>query len=297
MSTNEFEALIETAWNDHAAEPAAVAARLQASLAFITQAAHIAPFARITTHVFGEHLGQWQHGVALLQKLFTLSVWDEATHRGLLERNLATLRYCESADATAESSALQTLNHDDQIAALATAAACLVGVGQTARAMTTFNTAIERADSGLSKDSPALRALAVAGNNMAASLEELPQRDATQNIMMLKAANAGVRFWKLAGTWLETERAYYRLANSLMAAGQPDEAIRAAERCIAVCDENAAPAFEKFFGHAMKAIAARSAGERGVFETARSAALAHFELVPNDERSWCKRELEALNAS
>ena len=52
-----FDELIDTAWNDHADRPEEVAERLESSLSIVETAAHVAPYARIVTHVFGEHLG------------------------------------------------------------------------------------------------------------------------------------------------------------------------------------------------------------------------------------------------
>ena len=61
---------------------------------------------------------------------------------------------------------------------------------------------------------------------------------------MIVAAEGGLKYWKLAGTWLEEERAEYRLARSLLQAGRPHAAIASATRCIDVCTSNAAPAIE-----------------------------------------------------
>jgi hypothetical protein len=78
------------------------------------------------------------------------------------------------------------------------------------------------------RDAAAQRALAAAGNNLAAGLEEKPDRDAAGTAGMVAAAQAGVECWRRAGTWLEHERAEYRLARSLLAAGQAADAAMAA---------------------------------------------------------------------
>ena len=64
---------------------------------------------------------------------------------------------------------------------------------------------------------------AVAGNNLAATLEEKPDRDAFETEGMLTAAQGGLHHWKLAGGWMEEERAEYRLARSLLQAGDPSK--------------------------------------------------------------------------
>ena len=48
-----------------------------------------------------------------------------------------------------------------------------------------------------------------------------------------------------------------------------------------------APAFERFFGEAVLALACRAAGDEAGFETAREAARRHRDALPDDERGWC----------
>ena len=74
MSYADF---IATAWNDHADDAGAVAARLAEAQARPPTAADIVPFARLVTHVYGEHLARWQAGVDLLVSLRALPAWDD----------------------------------------------------------------------------------------------------------------------------------------------------------------------------------------------------------------------------
>jgi hypothetical protein len=111
---------------------------------------------------------------------------------------------------------------------------------------------------------------------------------------MLAAAEGGLKYWKLAGTWLEDERAEYRLTRSLLQAGKPQAAIESARRCIEVCERNDAPAFELFFGYAVLALAQRSTGDVTAFEASRKHALHFFEQVAEGERTWCESELREL---
>jgi hypothetical protein len=103
-----------------------------------------------------------------------------------------------------------------------------------------------------------------------------------------------LRYWKLAGTWLEEERAEYRLARSLSQAGDPGGAARSALRCIAICSKNHAPPLEQFFGHAVLALAKRAAGDDHAFEAVRKQALLFFDHVDANERPWCETELREL---
>ena len=138
-------------------------------------------------------------------------------------------------------------------------------------------------------------ALATASSALAATLEEKHDRTASETEAMVAAAEAGLKYWKLAGTWLEEERAEYRLARSLLQAGQPSAAIRSAKRCLAVCEQNTAPPFEQFFAHAVVALAHRASGNEASFEAHHRMARSVFEQLPEAERKWCESDLAELN--
>ncbi len=285
-----FDAFIESAWNDHGDRPAEVADRIAASTGLAATADRIAPYARLATHVFGEHLGEWERGVRLLESLRALPAYDAGpAAEGAIARGIGALRYAEGNAHAVDSLAL-----DDRIAAIATASAALAGRGEHGRAIAALERALSLAESGLPDGSPALRALAVAGNNLACALEEKPERDAAQTRGMVAAAEAALRYWRRAGTWLEEERAHYRLARSLLRAGRPRDAATSARRCLDVCIAHAAPALERFFGHAALAAALRASGEAVAFEAARLDALGWYGQVPPDERCWCEAELKEI---
>ena len=287
MTYDEF---IEGAWNDHGDHPQEVAERLAASFAVVEGPEHIPPFARLLTHVYGEHLGQWGRGVELLESLRRLPAFDGSVAvAGALTRSVATLRY-----AGGESSALVPLSAEDRIGVLAMAASAFAGHSEFKQAIGAYSEALRLADSGLPPQSPAIRALAVGGNNLAAALEEKKDRDHTETSGMVAAANGGLQYWKLAGTWLEEERAEYRLTRSLLQAGRPQDAIQSAQRCIAVCALNNAPAIERFFGYVVLALAQRAAGDSDSFKVSRGQALTLFEQVPDEEKKWCQSDLHEL---
>jgi tetratricopeptide (TPR) repeat protein len=287
-----FDAFLQTAWDQHGDSPQDVADRLGATLRVIDAPEHIPRFATLVTHVFGEHLGQWQEGAALLESLRSLPAFDASPIvAGALARNIAALRF-----AGGDAAALDPLTPEQRVSALATVAAAFTGRGRLAEAIPAYAQALRLADAGLPDGSPAARALAIGGNNLAAALEAKPDRDAAETQGMLDAAEGGLRYWKLAGTWLEEERAEYRLTRSLLQARQPEAAIASARRCLAVCERNDAPAFERFFGYAVLALAQRSAGDATGSDAAREQALRLFAQVPEEERRWCEQELEELRS-
>jgi tetratricopeptide (TPR) repeat protein len=285
-----FDAFIETAWSDHGDRPQEVADRLASSLHVVESAEHIPPFARLVMHVYGEHLGQWDHGIALLESLRRLPASaGSAAALGALDRNIATLRYA-GGDATV----LDSLSGEDRISVLALAASAFAGRNGMKRAIAAYAEALALAEAGLPPQSPALRALAVGGNNLAAALEEKKDRDDAETEGMLVAAKGGLAYWKRAGTWLEEERAEYRLTRSLLQAGRAKDAIESARRCIDVCVRNDAPEIETFFGWVVLALAQRADGDAAAFVESRQQALALLERVPEDEKRYCQSDLAEL---
>ncbi len=284
-----FDSFIETAWNDHGDHADAVAERLAGSLGLIAEAANVAPYARLVTHVYGEHLAQWQQGVDLLARIAALPASTGAAERALLARNQATLRY-----AGGDADALAPLGSEDRIVALATAASAFAALTRFGDALDAYETAVRQAGDGLPAGSPAIRALAVGGNNLAAALEGKATRDARETAGMLAAAQSGLVYWRQAGTWLEEERAHYRLARSRLAAGDAAAAADAAQACVDVCAAHDAPPFERFFGYAVLAIAHRAAGRAEPAARAKAQALAEYERVPEADRTWCATELAEL---
>ena len=286
-----IDTFLETAWTDHGDRPQEVADRLVNSFNLITAPQHIAPFARLLTHVYGEHLGLWPRGIELLESLRALPAFDGSVSvSGALNRNIATLRY-----AGGDQSILATLAPPDRIFVLATAAAAFAGRSEYPRAIAAYVEALRGAHAGLPAQSPALRALAIGGNNLAATLEEKADRDAAETDGMVVAAKGALTYWRLAGTWLEEERAELRLTRSLLQAGRPRQAIESATRCVEICMHNNAPAIEQFFGFAVLALAQQAAGSADSFAAARAQARALFKQLPQDERPWCAATFAELD--
>ncbi|MEP6739003.1 MAG: hypothetical protein ABJA61_01405 [Caldimonas sp.] len=285
-----FDAFIETAWNDHADRPQEVADRLVASLDLVRAPEQIGPLARLATHVYGEHLGQWQRGIAMLESLRGLPAFDGSPAAATqVVRGIATLRYAQG-----DRSVLDALPADERVCVLAAAAAVFAGRDDFGASIAAFGDALRGTPVDIATNSPAIRALAVGGNNLAVALEGKADRDSAETSAMVTAAEAGARYWKQAGTWLEEERAHYRLACSLLAAGQAPAARQSAERCVAVCAANDAPAFERFFADAALALACRASGDAEAFAAVRQSALAWHEQVPEADKTSCRPDLDKL---
>ena len=286
MAAETFDTFLKAAWAEHGDHPQEVADRLGSSLSLVQNPQQMRPYASLVAHVYGEHLGQWQAGIALLESMRALPAFDGSPE--VVEpvaRSVATLRY-----AGGDPSVLGALDAHDRTFVLAGAAAMFTGRGEFDRAIAAYSQAVKAAEAGFAPASAAVRALAIGGNNLAAALEGKADASRRELDAMVAAAEGGLAFWKQAGTWLEEERAEYRLTRSLLKAGRAGDAIASAQRCVAVCVDNDAPAFERFFGHAVLALAHRAAGQGNVFATERDHALALLNQVPEGERAWCERE-------
>jgi tetratricopeptide (TPR) repeat protein len=288
-----LHALVEAAWRDHADQSEAVAARLADALALLQGPQDYAPFTRLVTHVYGEHLGQWQRGIDLLESASRLPAFAPGSDAdAAVRRGIAVLRL-----GSGEHAALDRLAVEDRTYALAAAADALGARGDVATAVDFLEQALACAPASLPGDHPAARALAICGNNLSAVLEGKSGLSPDETGAMLAAAACGLRFWKLAGTWLEEERAHYQLARCQLRAGDAAAARTSIDGCIDVCERNDAPPFERFFGHAVRALAARAQGDDAAFEASRRAALAQYALVPEGDRTWCARELGEIGGA
>jgi len=283
----DFDAFIEAAWADHADQPEAVAERL-ASASHALARQQLAAWARLWVHVTGEHLGQWQRGEAALARLRPAANGAEAA---TIDRSIATLRVTSGDDQAADG-----LPAEDRVVALATAATALAGRAACTRALTLMDAALGHFAAAAAGGQAASRALAVAGNNIAAALEEQPELSATERAGMLRAAQAGLLHWAACGGWLETERAAFRLASAAARAGDAAQAVAAATQCLDLCEKNRADAFERFFAHAVLARARHLAANEEGFRSAKAAALSCHAAIEPDNLRWCAAELAALDA-
>ena len=274
----DFDSFIDQAWTDHATDASAVATRLQAEgLPLLTAAGQIPRFAHLAAHVHGDHLGRWQDGVQFQRQLDALPFCPaEGDTPAALRRYIASL-------------SLAAGTHDERPA--------LVGsdrirvTAMTAEALADVETA------GLPDDGPHARALAITGNNLAATLEELPERSAAQRALMILAAQTARRFWAIAGTWLETERAEHRLAMTWLQAGDLAQARRHAQQCLAIVAANDGAALERFFGWEALGRIERAVGDPAAQAQALAQAEVAFAALDDGDRAWCQASLDALKAA
>ena len=290
----DFDAFIGQGWDDHVKDAPGVAARLQTDgVALLSEARQIVPLAHLAHHVMGEHLGRWQDGLQFQQQLAALPLCQPGSAEAqALDRFMASLQLASGA-----LDPRSTLSPSDSIRVTAMAAASLAE-HHTARALALFQDALAQADCAALPDTdPCTRALAVSGNNLASTLEEKTSRSAEERSLMILAAQTARRYWAVAGGWLETERAEYRLAMTWLQAGDPMQARAHAQNCLDIVAAHEGAALERVFGWEALARVERAAANATAHVQALSQAESAFAALEPGDQAWCQASLDALGTA
>jgi hypothetical protein len=300
MTLDDF---VARGWQDHGDDAEGVWVRLPQGIPLVETPPGLFALANLAAHVAGEHLGRWDDGIAYLDGLTRLSAFDPASAEGKgLRRLQAALDYCagRSNDAdrrTAEAHPGGALHPSaTRIRMLAVAASALAHHHRLEEANAAFDEALELASYGPGADDPAAKALAITGNNMACELEELPTRDEAQRQLMLRAAKVARRFWEIAGSWREVERAEYRLSSSHRKAGLPGPALAHASECLRIVLEHGSEPGELFFAHEALALANHARGNAAAAREERDRAAAALSRIADAGfKEYCAAELAKLD--
>jgi tetratricopeptide (TPR) repeat protein len=289
---------IADGWNRHAADAAGVLDSLAAALSDSPPSTSAIPLGALITHVSGEHLGRWADGEALLERV-RAGVQPGSAEDRALWRNVASLRRCAQDDAGAEAAVSQAIgdaspeaSHRARVEAVA--AAAMVGQGDLPRATDGYRRACALG-AELPDADPAIRALAVTSNNLAQALEEGPRNPERDGLLRQAAANSR-RFWEKAGTWMNVERAEYRLAMTHLVLGEPATALRHAQACLDTILANQGDGLERLFGWEAVARARLALGETEAARAALVEAEAALGDVMPDMRDYCAGELAKVRA-
>jgi hypothetical protein len=269
--------LLTRGWDDHAGDAAGVFDRLVTLAERVASPADALAYARLVAHVGGEHLGRFTEAVALIEGVASRAGGEAPTAESQgVHRLLAALHRCAGDTAASARHLVSGTGEAGEASArirvLAQAAAMQVGQGRLQAGGADLEAAVALAEAGLAQGDPAVRDLAVAGNNLACGLEEAPALDDTGRALMLRAARIARRFWAVAGGWMQVERAEYRLCMSHLKAGAVIEARAHGEACLQIVRENGGDPGESFFAHEACARAAHAAGDL-------PAAVLHFEAA------------------
>lgn len=272
-----FGDYLNEAWNLHQKSPEDVAANLNSGLKLAQSASDITGLAHLATHVFAEHLGQYQKGLVFISSLNDQSLNDDNS-KAALNRFESVLKICENSNFD-----ISYLSESDKCRVLALAASAFTGTKNISQASAFFEQA-EVMAAKLATTDAAVRSMAITGNNLACALEEKNTLSDDEKKLMLKAAHAGLHYWKLAGTWLETERAEYRLSQSYFRLRDLISSIKHANQCLTICEENKAGALEFFFAYeALVKIELEMSQPLRSLEKMKH----YFSLLSEGDQQWC----------
>jgi hypothetical protein len=130
------------------------------------------------------------------------------------------------------------------------------------------------------------RWFAVEFNNCAWVLVEKDGRSADETQEMLHAAHAAAIHWQAVGTPLNEQRAENLLATAYLKAGRAAPALRHAQRCLVLSEQNAGSEspFDRATALGCGACAHELAGDADEAERLMALALAEAERLETDDR-------------
>lgn len=290
----EFKEYLGNAWTEHGNDSDKTAESIEAGIALCRSADDVNSLVHLTTHLYSEHIQRFTEGERKLREIGKSEYAKGTPAEFAVSRAIAAFRLCGGTLDPAQDR--MGLTPGDLARALAIATSAL-SVRDSERSEKFLKQALELAGSlELASADGLARSLAVAGNNTAASLEETPMLTEQQKGLMLLAAETGRKYWEIAGTWLETERAEGRWAQSCLKANRFDEARAHAKLALAICEANKAPAMEFFLAFETIARIEKSAATSAFPSSLKVTEEWFAKLSPDDEVDWAKTLLKDLRA-
>lgn len=288
----EFKIYLQEAWKTHASNARGVADQFSSGIQLMKEPTDVEAMARLVTHVHGDHLQSWMDGRKLLKDLSAHALAQSAS----VQKSLALFEAVLSQAGGDEIDTSQ-FSPSERVRICSMVATCLVEADEIERASQFLNRAVQGAVELGDQGDPVMKNVAMAGNNIAASLEASKQRSSEADKLMLRAAEVGRVYWEKAGGWLEVERAEYRLAKTQLALGDWSKASSHAKVGLEICDANKAPALERFFMWELFALIGHRSSNQKILSESLDMITAEFENLDPADKEWCgpiRNELMAL---
>lgn len=285
MNFNEY---LQNAWSLHTTDSKKVADEIKENFKLMQSEDDVMSMARLIVHVCGEHLGDWERGISLLKKLKNNATVKDKNE---MNRNMAILNLGNFPDTT-----LDNFSDSDKSIIYAKTASALANLGGTKNALKFYQLACKLADENLTKQDLAIKTLAISGNNIANTLEDKKNRSEKDNELMLFAAKKARVYWEIAGTWLEVERAEYRLSKTNLQLQDFNQAIIHAEACQKIIVENKAAPLEAFFSYELFCLIHHASKNKEAFKRSLESMKREFENLSANEAEWCREVLNIVES-
>ena len=286
-----FSEFLSKGWSDHGKTPDQVAESLQAGLALANSPDDVIALVNLTAHLYTEHIPRFIEGERQLRDFAKNDFVKGTPAEFAVARAIAAFRMCEGTlDPETDR---MGLTPGDLARALGLAASALSGRDSVKsekflRLALAFVEPLE-----LTSTDGISRGLAIAANNSSATLMELDTQTEQQKNFMLLAAEVARKYWELAGTWLEVERAECYWSARCLKAGNLVEARKHAELCLSMTKENGSVPLEMFFATEALAKVERAAGSNAFYATLQDA-VDWFEKISADDKTWAQASLDKL---
>jgi hypothetical protein len=277
-----FEEYLSNAWSIHAENPKKVAEEFKANFSLMQTEDDVMSMARLIVHVCGGHLGEWQKGSDLLLKLKNNATIKD---RSLMNRYVAILNLGNNPNIS-----IDNFSISDQVQIYSSTASALISLGGMKNGAKFLDKAASLVIE-LTKEDAAYKAVAIAGNSIACDLEDKTNRTQSDIDLMIAASKIGRKFWEIAGTWIEIERAEYRLSQTYFQANEFENSLLHAMKCVEIVTNNGALPLEKVFAYEAVMMANKALGQHELAEKAKSEMEKYFEELPSEDKVWCKKSL------
>lgn len=284
----KFTDFIQKNWVEHGSQPDKVARELAKKVDEELNSEQTIQISQLLVHIYGEHLARFEKGISVLNKLQNSQLESEA--QIALQRSMAALEL-----SGGKRDRLDSLSHSNQARALTISATALATFGKIQESLMNFQQALAITSVQLSTKDPANRYLAIAGNNLACSLEKRANKSDRETEFMIMAAHTGRKYWEIAGGWLEVERAEYRLAMSYLNANRLEKALVHGQNCLKIAIDNSADPIELFFAYEAIARIERARKREPEYKEALARAKDCFSELSAEDQSWCAPSLEKIS--
>lgn len=251
----DFDVLIEQGWKDHARASAEVAARVAAAQP--ATALQAAALLRLSNHVLGEHLNDWEQALAIAERVaagFEQDFADDGTEIPGIAEMLSSLIVAQTLDGDR----MAALTNQHRLHALSPSQASLrqlklsgqlpgplVRAGRFEEGAAIYRGLLLPARQ--QNDSDVQRSMAIVSNNLATALLEQSTRTPQQSELMQQAAQVALEFWLRCGTWVNHERALYLQALVANVAGQAQQALVFADQALALIEAHGSEPVDQAF--------------------------------------------------